>query len=133
MRVIPLRFAPPELDSITHDRKSGFLTIRLKIGDSLGLHLQSILAGLSDLARQLQREEERATRHERTDVLMERHKARHVAIARLYHSYRQAGIPHRKAISSLFTDPQFSDLNWKPADFNWCVKTYGALTDRGAK
>lgn len=90
------------------------------IGDALGL--------LTNLSTLLTRYADSAQRDIHTEEVNAARKARFASVVRSYQQHRASGLKHRKAIHALAADPQFADLNFLPADFNWCIKAYGSLS-----
>lgn len=90
------------------------------IGDALGL--------LTNLSGLLTRYADAARREIHSDEVNAARRSRFASVVRVYYQHLAAGLKHRKAIHALAADPQFSDLNFLPSDFNWCIKAYGSLS-----
>ncbi len=90
------------------------------IGDALGL--------LTNLSGLITRTVDAAQRDIHSEEVNAARRFRFASVVRSYQQLRNDGWKHRRAIHALVADPQFSDLNFLPSDFNWCIKAYGGLS-----
>jgi len=123
-RASVLRFPEPSVESFTYDRKTGDIIVRLHVGDEMPTHLLDVLRGLTGLAEEVRRGQDRAERQIRVDALTEALRRRHLDVARAYQRLRLSGVKHRAAIRALFVDPAFADLHASTADLAHWVKVY---------